>query len=165
MPNIWTTSRERKIPPEMEAVGKRLEPELAASEKCNNSSGRLYNPAYIRLVRRCQPLALPDNVGRALDVTVSHPQRVAKQALTTLVATMQSGVTARFPNLRQLLVEAEARGAITPLLLGLFVRANRRQPYPVCRRCNGRSHGLRLVPPPLSTTILCGPRDDRSGTR
>lgn len=93
-------------------------------EKCNNSTGRWYNPAYVRLVRRCSPLAVPANVGRVVDVTISRPQRVAKQALTTLLATMQSGVTVRFPHLRQLLAEADARGAISPLRLGLFLRAN-----------------------------------------
>ncbi len=193
MPNIWTTSGEREIPPEMEAERQRLEAELAAidaagnedachvcgsrenlteehtpskkagnpprivrasidhertvelgtvvwtpeliqggatmrtlCETCNNRSGRWHNPAYIRLVRHCEPLATPENAGRVLDVTLTlHPQRVAKQALTTLVATMQSGVTARFPHVRQLLVEAEARGTLAPLRLGLFLPANK----------------------------------------
>ena len=93
--------------------------------KCNNMTGRLYNPAYIRLVRRCEPFAIPDNVRRTLEVLVTHPQRVAKQALTTLLATMESGVTGRYPQLRLLLLDAEAQGAISPLRLSLFIRPNK----------------------------------------
>lgn len=93
--------------------------------KCNNSSGRWYNPAYIRVSERCRPLATPENAGHICAVEFTgHPQRVAKQALTTLIATSQSGITATFPHLRQLLLDAEERGVLTPLRLGLFLRAN-----------------------------------------
>jgi hypothetical protein len=192
MPNIWTTSGDTNLSPELEAARQRIEAEVQAIEacgdenachlcarredlteehtpskragnpariveaaidyeqtieqgalawavklvqggarrrslcgRCNNSTGSHYNPAYVRLVRRCAPLATPENARRAVAVEVVHPQRVAKQALTTLVATMHPGVTGRFPQLRDLLLDASARGTLAPpLRLGFFLRAN-----------------------------------------
>src|SRR5687768_7475546 len=94
---------------------------------CNNSTGRWYNPAYIRLVNAALPLAVVANAGTTRDIAVDviHPQRVAKQALTHLVATSQSGITERYPHVRKLLADAEHREALRPLRLGMYVRVNR----------------------------------------
>lgn len=52
-------------------------------KRCNTSTGRWYNPAYIRLAQHCENLARQENAGEVCDVDVEvHPQRVLKQALT-----------------------------------------------------------------------------------
>jgi hypothetical protein len=94
-------------------------------ESCNNDTGRWYNPAYIRLVDACRPLAVPANAGQACAVKAElHPQRAAKQALTTLLATSQPGVTARYPHLREMLLRGDTVRALAPLRLWLYLRAN-----------------------------------------
>jgi hypothetical protein len=94
--------------------------------RCNNSTGRWYNPAYIRLVNASKAVAIPQNAGNAREVRVPvlHPQRVAKQALTSILATAQAGVTARYPHLREMIVNAEAARRVEPLRLWLYLRAN-----------------------------------------
>ncbi len=93
---------------------------------CNNKTGSWFNPAYIRMVNHCEPLVTLANVGTVIDVQLEvHPQRVAKQALTTLLATSQSGVVARYPHVQKLLLDKEHRAPLAPLRLGMFVRANR----------------------------------------
>jgi len=93
---------------------------------CNNRSGRWFNPAYIRIVKASEPFATLANARSMCDIELRvHPQRVAKQALTTLMATCQSGVTATFPHLHDLLVDAEHGAKLAPLRLGMFIRANR----------------------------------------
>ena len=77
---------------------------------CNNRTGRWYNRAYVRMVKACELPAIPPNAGTVVDVHLEvHPMRVVKQALTTLLATCQSGITRRFPHVRQLLLDAEHR--------------------------------------------------------
>jgi hypothetical protein len=98
---------------------------LALCGPCNNSTGRWYNPAYVRLAQFCQGMATPENAGKLCEVRLEiHRQRVAKQALTTLVATSQPGITGYYSHLRRLLCDAEARGALRPLRLWMFLRAN-----------------------------------------
>lgn len=93
--------------------------------KCNNDSGRRYNPAYVRLVNVSGPFATFENIGKTCEVAVTaHPQRIAKQALTTILATSDAGITERFPHVRKLLMNAEHRESLSPLRLGLFLRAN-----------------------------------------
>lgn len=94
---------------------------------CNNSTGRWYNPAYIRLVNAAIPLAVVANAGTQQEIAldVIHPQRVAKQAVTHLLATSQSGVTDRYPHVRRLLADAEHCETLSPLRLGMYVRVNR----------------------------------------
>jgi len=119
----------------------------ALCETCNNRTGRWYNPAYIRLVKHCEPFATLANVGAVCDIQVAiHPQRVAKQALTTLLATSQPGVAARFPHIRRLLLDAEERGSLAPLRLGLFVRANGGgRPTAITLKLNLERRAARLI--------------------
>lgn len=91
---------------------------------CNNNTGSWYNSAYVRLVRACQKIAAAKNAGRICEVEVLNPQRVAKQAITSIVATSQPGLTARYPDLRTLLLDREDRRRIAPLRLWLYLRAN-----------------------------------------
>jgi hypothetical protein len=114
---------------------------------CNNRTGRWYNPAYIRLVKHSEPLATLANVGTVCDIQIAvHPQGVAKQALTTLLATSQPGVVARFPHIRRLLLDAEERGSLAPPRLGLFVRANRGgRPTGITMSLNLERRAARLV--------------------
>lgn len=91
---------------------------------CNNTTGSWYNGAYVGLVRAAGKLANPQTAGTSCDVAVLNPQRVAKQALVSIVATSQPGLTTRYPHIRTLLCEKEARRAIAPLRLWLYLRAN-----------------------------------------
>jgi len=59
-----------------------------------------------------------------LDVEVLNPQRVAKQALVSIVATAQPGFTTRYPQLRALLVNREASAPIAPIRLWLYLKAD-----------------------------------------
>lgn len=92
--------------------------------KCNNNTGSWYNRAYIGLVRVTSKVATPKAAGTSCDVDVLNPQRVAKQALVSIVATSQPGLTARHPQLRTLLCEREARGWIDPIRLWLYLKAD-----------------------------------------
>jgi hypothetical protein len=95
-------------------------------EACNNNTGRWFNPAYIRLVDACRPSAIPANAGNACEITVElHPQRAAKQALTTLLATSQQGVTTRYPHLREMLARGDTVRPLAPLRLSLYLSANK----------------------------------------
>jgi hypothetical protein len=93
---------------------------------CNNHTGSWYNPAYVRFVRIAAPFAQPKNAGDVchLNLTV-HRQRVAKQAIAHFAATLQPGLTARYPVLHELLLNRGARRPIAPLHLWLYLRANR----------------------------------------
>lgn len=91
---------------------------------CNNTTGSWYNGAYIGLVRATGKLARPKMAGKVCDVAVLNPQRVAKQALVSIVATSQPGLTTRYPHIRALLCGREVRGPITPLRLWLYLKAN-----------------------------------------
>ncbi len=90
---------------------------------CNTTTGGWYNRAYIRFARHCGKLAREESAGTLCDVDVEvHPQRVLKQALTSIVATSQPGLTARYPRLREFLIVAEALG---PIRVWLYLLANR----------------------------------------
>jgi len=92
---------------------------------CNNRTGSWYNPAYIKFARYCREFAQPENVGKLCRLELSlHRQRIAKQALLSLVATSQPGLTARYPDLRTLLLGKEDRQPIAPIRLWLYLRAN-----------------------------------------
>jgi hypothetical protein len=92
--------------------------------RCNNNTGSWYNSAYVQLVRAAKTVATPQNAGKVCPIPIVHPQRVAKQALTSIVATSQPGLTARYPALRALLLDKEDRRPITPLQLWLYLRVN-----------------------------------------
>jgi hypothetical protein len=49
---------------------------------------------------------------------------VAKQALTSILATSQAGVTARYPHLREMILDAELVRPLAPLRLWFYLRAN-----------------------------------------
>lgn len=92
---------------------------------CNNDTGRWYNPAYIRLVDVCRPAAVLASAGKSCEITVElHPQRAVKQALTTLLATSQPGVTTRYPHVREMLMRGDVVRSLAPLRLWLYLRAN-----------------------------------------
>jgi hypothetical protein len=76
-------------------------------ERCNNNTGSWYNSAYAKLVRAGQKVATPKNAGTVCEVQIVNPQRVVKQALTSIVATSQPGLTAQYPDLRALLLDGE----------------------------------------------------------
>ncbi len=100
---------------------------------CNNNSGSWYNPAYITFSKHCESLAIPENAGRMSEVKLRvHPQRVLKQALVSLLAVSQPGLTVKHPYLRDLVTHKEATGPLSPCHLWLYMRANR----------GGRSSGL-----------------------
>jgi hypothetical protein len=91
---------------------------------CNNNTGSWYNSAYVQFVRAAQKVATPQNAGKVCEAQIVHPQRVAKQALTSIVATSQPGLTARYPDLRALLLNREDRRRITPIQLWLYLKVN-----------------------------------------
>ena len=91
---------------------------------CNNTTGSWYNGAYVGLARAARKIAIPKAAGTVLDVDVLNPQRVAKQALVSIVATSQPGFTTRYPQLRTLLVNREAREPIAPIRLWLYLKAD-----------------------------------------
>ena len=91
---------------------------------CNNATGSWYNPAYVQFARVSRSAAVPANAGRTSQLKIAHRQRVAKQALASLVATSQPGLTDRYPDLRTLLLSNHDRRAIAPLKLWLHLRAN-----------------------------------------
>jgi hypothetical protein len=70
-------------------------------------------------------LARPENAGKTCTVEIDlHPQRVAKQALTSILAASQPGLTIRYPLLRELLTAKEQARPIHPIRLWLYLRAN-----------------------------------------
>ncbi len=97
----------------------------ALCERCNNSTGRWYNPDYVTLAKYCARFAQPANAGKLCDVCLTvHPLRVLKQALTTIVATPQPGLTERYPHLRAILINPEKVSSLSPLRLSLFLVAS-----------------------------------------
>jgi hypothetical protein len=91
---------------------------------CNNNTGGRYNPAYVALVKAAEPSARPETAGTMCQVTVVNPALVAKQALTSLVATSQPGLTTRYPHLRDLLERSHLRAHLAPLRLWCHLVAN-----------------------------------------
>lgn len=77
-------------------------------EKCNNMTGGKYNPEYIRFARTCLRLSkiYPNAKSLKLD-GYYRLSRIAKQALTTIVATCSSGLTEKYPEIRELLCKPE----------------------------------------------------------
>ncbi len=93
---------------------------------CNNNTGSWYNPAYVRFAAHGGQFAKPENSGRPCQLSVEvHPQRVLKQALTSLLAVSQPGLTTKYPHLRDLVVGKEAKTALAPGHLWLYLMANR----------------------------------------
>jgi len=92
---------------------------------CNNNTGRWYNPSYVALVQTCRPVANPSNARGLCRLRVARRPLVAKQALTSVVATSQPGLTARHPDLRALLLSRADRRPIHPLRLWCYLMANR----------------------------------------
>jgi hypothetical protein len=92
---------------------------------CNSKTGQMYNPSYVTFVQACRPLAITSNAGRLCQLRVARRPLVAKQALTSFVATSQPGLTARYPVLRELLLSRAARRPIHPMRLWGYLMANR----------------------------------------
>ena len=69
-------------------------------------------------------IATAKAAGTACEVSVLNPQRVAKQALVSIVATSQPGLTAKYPHLRAFLQRKEARAPLAPCRLWLYLKAN-----------------------------------------
>jgi hypothetical protein len=92
--------------------------------RCNNNTGSWYNSAYVKFVRACQKVAAPKNAATVCEVQIANPQHMAKQALTSIVATSQPGLTTRYPDLRALLLDKEDRRRITPIQLWLYLKVN-----------------------------------------
>jgi hypothetical protein len=90
---------------------------------CNNNTGQMYNPSYVTFVLACRPLAIASNAGCLCQLRVARRPLVAKQALTSLVATSQPGLTARYPVLRDLLLTRAVRRPIHPLRLWCYLMA------------------------------------------
>lgn len=97
----------------------------ALCSSCNNQTGGWYNPAYIKFARHCRALARPEDAGKLCQLEPSfHLQRVAKQALVSLIATSQPGLTARYPDLCTLLLGKEDRRPLGPIQIWLYLKAN-----------------------------------------
>lgn len=78
---------------------------------CNGGTGADYNPAYVELVDICKAHACPGNVGKAVLICAEiYPARVAKQALTTLIASSQRGFTECRKDFRGLVLDRQAKG-------------------------------------------------------
>jgi len=92
---------------------------------CNNNSGSWYNPDYVTFSKHCEALAIPQNAGRMCEVQLRvRPQRVLKQALVSLLAVSQAGLTVKHPHLRDLVTRKEATRSLSPCHLWLYLRAN-----------------------------------------
>ena len=93
---------------------------------CNNLTGSWYNPAYVAFTRWCTRLVRPELAGQRLEFDVAlYRQRIAKQALTSIVATSQPGLTTAYPSLRQVIRSKDGGKLDSPLRLWLYLRANR----------------------------------------
>ncbi len=92
--------------------------------RCNNNTGRRFNPAYLAFEKVCRPLARPEAARALCSVRVARRPLVAKQVLTWIVATSHPGFTARYPMLRTLLQKTGAQGPIAPLRLWCHLMAN-----------------------------------------
>ncbi len=100
---------------------------------CNNNTGSWYNPAYVKFSVHCERFAKPESAGKFMQVCVEvQPQRVLKQALTSLLAVSQPGLTTKHSHLKDLVVGKETKAALAPVHLWLYLRANQ----------GGRSSGL-----------------------
>jgi hypothetical protein len=77
-------------------------------------------------VNAAKAVAVPENAGTTCEIRVPvlHLQRVAKQALTSILATSQAGVTARHPHLREMILNAEVARPLAPLRLWFYLRSN-----------------------------------------
>ena len=92
---------------------------------CNNNTGSWYNPDYVTFAKYCESLAIPQNAGHLCDVRLRvRPQRLLKQALVSLLAVSQPGLTVKHPHLRDLITRKEAIAALSPCHLWLYLRAN-----------------------------------------
>lgn len=92
---------------------------------CNNQTGDWYNPSYLKFARQCHAFAKPENAGKLCQLKVPvYLQRVVKQVLVFLVATSQSGLTARYPDLRSLLLGKKDSRPLIPIQTWLYLKAN-----------------------------------------
>lgn len=93
---------------------------------CNNSPGSWYNPDYVTFAKHCESLAIPQSAGHLCDVRLRiRPQRLLKQALVSLLAVSQPGLTVKHPHLLDLITRKEAIAALSPCPLWLYLRVNR----------------------------------------
>jgi hypothetical protein len=98
----------------------------ALCKRCNNNTGSWYNPAYLKFSNACSKLASRQHVGSLCTLNIKvHPQRVFKQALTSIIASCQPGLTAKYPFLRSFLVNRENKIFAEPIHLWLYLLANR----------------------------------------
>lgn len=95
-------------------------------QDCNNLSGTWYNPAYVKFTRAARAVARPEFADELVSIPGAfHRQRIAKQALVSIVAMSQAGLTNRYPDLRTSLVSRDdRRPLVAPMRLWLFVKVN-----------------------------------------
>lgn len=96
---------------------------------CNHRTGRQFYPSYVVFAKACESVAQPESAGTRCAVGVVNRPLVAKQALVSLIATSQPGLTSRYPHLRTLLETSSARGPLGPLRLWCHLMANKRGWY------------------------------------
>lgn len=95
-------------------------------KNCNNNTGSWYNPTYVKFVRICSRFAKENNACKTVDINAHiYPARLFRQALTHICATCQPGLSLRYPNLKEIILNKEKSLAINPLKIGLFIRVNR----------------------------------------
>ena len=93
---------------------------------CNNNTGSWYNPDYVTFATHCESLAIPQNAGCLCEIRLRvRPQRVLKQALASILAVSQPGLTVKYPRLRDLITRKDAAAVLSPCHLWLYVRVNR----------------------------------------
>jgi len=103
--------------------------------RCNNLTGSWFNNAYVGWIKMLRRHAQPFNAGKV--VSVPLPQRqdlVVKQALTTILATCQAGLSDRFPQLRRLLTNRDSAEPLEPVVFSAFLVAS--------PRCHSRVIGI-----------------------
>jgi hypothetical protein len=91
---------------------------------CNRRTGRAFNPSFVAFSAACKPHARPATARTLCRIAVTNRSLVAKQALVTLLATTQPGLTTRYLHLRTLLAGTNATGPLAPLRLWVHLMAN-----------------------------------------
>src|SRR6266705_271068 len=93
MPNMWTTSGERKIPPEMEAVSQRLEAELAAIDAAGDEDACHVCGSRENLTEEHTPSKKAGNPPRIVRASIDYQRTVGRGALVWTTELIQGGAT------------------------------------------------------------------------
>lgn len=91
---------------------------------CNRRTGKTFNPSFVAFSKACEPQARPATARTVCCIQVANRSLVAKQALVSLIATTQPGLTTRHLHLRTLLGSTKATGPLAPLRLWVHLMAN-----------------------------------------